>query len=86
MVSFDVVSLFTSIPQGHPATVGNNVSLTTDETMTLFEFYLNTAFKLDGKIYQQVKGTPMGSPISEVIAEAVQHRLEEEVLPRCPPR
>ncbi|BHF82274.1 hypothetical protein SprV_0802541100 [Sparganum proliferum] len=33
-------------------------------------------FTFDGTIYEQVKGTPMGSPISELIAEAVLQRLE----------
>ncbi len=94
MVSFDVVSLFTSIPQDLACKTirqllesgNNNMSLTTDEMMTLLEFCLNTVFTFDGKIYQQIKGTPMGSPISGVIAEAVLQRLEQEVLPRCPPK
>ncbi len=94
MVSFDVVSLFTSIPQGlaHKAirqlleSGNNNISLTTDEMMNFLEFCLNTVFMFDGKIYQQVKGTPMRSLISGVIAEAVLQKLEQEVLPRCPPK
>ncbi len=48
--------------------------------MTLLAICLSSVFTFDGKIYQQVKGTPMG-----VIAEAVLQRLEKEVLPRCPP-
>ncbi len=54
--------------------------------MTLLVFCLNTVFTFDGKMYQQVKGTPTGSPISGVIAKAVLQRLEKEVLPRCPPK
>nr|VZI31769.1 unnamed protein product [Spirometra erinaceieuropaei] len=37
----------------------------------LLKLYLRTYFKFDGTIYEQVKGTPMGSPISGFIAEAV---------------
>ncbi len=93
MVSFDVVSLSTSIAQdlscmairqllesGH-----NNMSLTTGEMMTLLEFCLNTVFMFDGKMYQQVKGTSRGSPLPRVIAEAILQKYEKEVLPQCPP-
>ncbi len=62
------------------------MSLIAYEMMTLLEFCLNTVFTFDGKVYQQVKGTPMGSPISGVIDEALLQRLEQEVLPRCPPK
>ncbi len=64
----------------------NNMSLTTDERMTLLKFCLNTVFTFDGKIYQHVKCTPMGSPISGIITEAVLQMLEQEVLPHCPPK
>ncbi|BHF61561.1 hypothetical protein SprV_0100453600 [Sparganum proliferum] len=37
-------------------------------------------FTFDGTIYEQVKGTPMGSPISGLIAEAVLKRVESLVL------
>nr|VZI32451.1 unnamed protein product [Spirometra erinaceieuropaei] len=36
--------------------------------------------QFDGKYYQQVKGTPMGSPISGLLAELVLQRLEEVVI------
>nr|VZI35943.1 unnamed protein product [Spirometra erinaceieuropaei] len=42
----------------------------------LLKFCIKTFFKFDGTIHEQVKGTPMGSPISGLIAEAVQQRLE----------
>ncbi len=54
--------------------------------VTLLEFYLNTVFTFDGTIFQQVKGTPMGSRISGVIAETVLQRLKKEVLPHCSPK
>nr|VZI00977.1 unnamed protein product [Spirometra erinaceieuropaei] len=40
------------------------------------KFCLKAYFTLDGTIYEQVKGTPMGSPISGLIAEAVLQQLE----------
>nr|VZI38801.1 unnamed protein product [Spirometra erinaceieuropaei] len=41
---------------------------------------LRTYFTFNRTIYEQVKGTPMGSPISGFIAEAVLQRLESVVL------
>ncbi|BHF67737.1 hypothetical protein SprV_0301076500 [Sparganum proliferum] len=40
----------------------------------------------DGTIYEQVKGTPMGSPISGLIAEAVLQRLESPVFQHHRPK
>nr|VZI19588.1 unnamed protein product [Spirometra erinaceieuropaei] len=37
----------------------------------LLKFCLDTYFTFDRRIYEQVKGTPMCSPISGLIAEAV---------------
>ncbi len=54
-------TLFISIPMKVLLTYQvQNLSLTADEMMTLLEFFLDTVFTYDGKIYQQVKGTPMG--------------------------
>ncbi|VDN10774.1 unnamed protein product [Dibothriocephalus latus] len=41
------------------------------EILQLLKFCLRTYFTFDGTIYEQVKGTPVGSPISGLIAEAV---------------
>ncbi|BHF70493.1 hypothetical protein SprV_0301354400 [Sparganum proliferum] len=42
------------------------------QVLELLKFCLRTYFTFDGTIYEQVKGTPMGSPISGFIAEAVR--------------
>ncbi|BHF58103.1 cellular calcium ion homeostasis [Sparganum proliferum] len=42
--------------------------------------------QFDGKYYQQVKGTPMGSPISGLLAELVLQRLEEVVIQAISPK
>nr|VZI35259.1 unnamed protein product [Spirometra erinaceieuropaei] len=44
------------------------------------KFCLKTYFTFDGTIYEQVKGTPMGLPISGLIADAVLQRLESLVF------
>nr|VZH93756.1 unnamed protein product [Spirometra erinaceieuropaei] len=90
MVSFDVTSIFTSIPQ-HLAVETIELLLREkyDETenrlghaqiIQLLKFRLKTHFTFDGTIYEQVKGMPMGSPISGLIAEAVLQRLESLVF------
>jgi hypothetical protein len=47
---------------------------------------MSTYFKFDGQLYQQLKGTPMGSPISGFIAEVVMQKLEQLVLPTIKPK
>nr|VZI21771.1 unnamed protein product [Spirometra erinaceieuropaei] len=57
------------------------------QILQLLKLCLRTYFTFDGTIYEQVKGTPMGSPISGFIAEAVLQRLESLVFqhhrPKC---
>ncbi|BHF67775.1 hypothetical protein SprV_0301080400 [Sparganum proliferum] len=45
------------------------------QVLQRLKFCLRTYFTFDGTIYEQVKGTPMGSAISGLIAEAVLQRL-----------
>ncbi|BHF63096.1 hypothetical protein SprV_0200608600 [Sparganum proliferum] len=45
------------------------------QALQLLNLCLRTYFTFDGTIYEQVKSTPMGSPISGFIAEAVLQRL-----------
>ncbi|BHF65348.1 hypothetical protein SprV_0200835800 [Sparganum proliferum] len=42
-----------------------------DQVLQLLKLCLRTCFTFDGAIYEQVKGTPMGSPILGFLAEAV---------------
>ncbi|BHF64852.1 hypothetical protein SprV_0200786000 [Sparganum proliferum] len=77
MVSFDVISLFTSIP---PALAINTID------GFLREKYDETDQQLNGQVYEQKKGTPMGSPLSGLIAEAVLQRLEQQVFSSYPPK
>ncbi|BHF81092.1 hypothetical protein SprV_0702422200 [Sparganum proliferum] len=81
MVSFDVTSLSTSIPQDLAVeTIELLLREKYDETenrlghaqiIQLLKFCLRTYFKFDGTINEQVEGTPMGSPISGLIVYAV---------------
>ncbi|BHF62904.1 hypothetical protein SprV_0200589200 [Sparganum proliferum] len=90
MVSFDVTSLFTSIPQDLAIeTVSELLERQYDETdesvkrrhlVQLLKSCLKTYFTFEGTIYEQIKGTPMGSPLSGFIAEAVLQKLESLVF------
>ncbi|BHF64027.1 hypothetical protein SprV_0200702500 [Sparganum proliferum] len=85
MVSFDVVSLFTSIPQDlardvlrkrledkYDETTG---LLKTQHLMQLCAFCQRTFFTFGGRTYEQIKETPMGSSISSLVAGLVLQEL-----------
>nr|VZI30444.1 unnamed protein product [Spirometra erinaceieuropaei] len=90
MVSFDVTSPFTSIPQDLAIeTIELLLQSKYDETenrlghaqiLQLLKLCLRTYFTFEGAVYEQVKGTPMGSPVSGFIAEAVLQRLESLIF------
>nr|VZI15753.1 unnamed protein product [Spirometra erinaceieuropaei] len=90
MVSFDVVTLFTSIPQALAVeTISDLLRQNYDEgdgqptaqdLIKLMGHCLKTFFTFEGTTYDQIKGTPMGSPISGLIAEAVLQKLKKRLF------
>ncbi|BHF77048.1 hypothetical protein SprV_0502015000 [Sparganum proliferum] len=66
--------------QGKYGDTGNRLGQA--QVLQLMKFCLRTYFLFDGTIFEQVKETPMGSPISEFIVEAVMQRLESLVFQR----
>ena len=93
LVSFDVKSLFTSVPidiapqQDRQVLMSNqhllhqHTSLSIEEILELLTLCLNVAvFLWQGQIYQQVHETPMGSPISVVLVQLFMQKLEEIFL------
>ncbi|BHF74750.1 hypothetical protein SprV_0501783800 [Sparganum proliferum] len=96
MVSFDVVSLFTSIPKELAMRVVDDLlKKRYDEegkpfkrrhAMKLLDYCLRTYFTFNGQIYEQIQGTPMGSPISGYLAEAVSQELETRVFQTYKPK
>ncbi len=52
----------------------------------MLELCLLNYFQFGNCYYQQIKGTPMGSPISGFIAEAVLQRLERLVFAVIAPK
>ncbi len=86
MLSFDVVSLFTSISLGLARYTiilildDHGLGLPPAETIDLLYHCLSNYFQFDSCFYQQIRGTPMGSLISGLIAEAVLQGLERAVF------
>nr|VZH96101.1 unnamed protein product [Spirometra erinaceieuropaei] len=90
MVSFDVTSIFTSIPPNLAREVLRKIleeaydetqnALKIEHLMKLFEFCQQTFFILAGETYEQIKGTPMGSLVSGLVTELVLQELEKIVF------
>nr|VZI20035.1 unnamed protein product [Spirometra erinaceieuropaei] len=87
MVPFDGVLLFISILPDlahgvlHKRLEENydetNGSLKIDHLLLLFAFCQQTFFTFNDRTYEQIKGTPMDSPISSLVAELVLQELEK---------
>lgn len=85
MVSFDVVSLFPSIPVDLGLEIiekrWNEIEEYTNMSKSLFLSILkfcikdNRYFQYEGRIYKQKKGLPMGSPASPIVADIVMEKL-----------
>ena len=91
LVSFDVKSLYTSIPlQLALDCTGTLLQQTADDTplplpndkiMDLLKLCLESAFfQYNGRHYKQLHGTAMGSPVSVVVAEIVMQHIEKRAL------
>nr|VZI15306.1 unnamed protein product [Spirometra erinaceieuropaei] len=96
MVSFGVISLFTSIPPALAIdTIDDFLLENYDETdlqlkrahiIELLELCLKAFFIFNDQIYVQKKGIPMGSPLSKLIAQAELQRLEKLVFSSYTPK
>nr|VZI51466.1 unnamed protein product [Spirometra erinaceieuropaei] len=91
-LSFDVVALFSSIQ--HDLAIecvtqrlqNNPIEIPTQHVIELLNLCLRNYCHFDNRYYQQVKGTPMDSPISALLAELVLQRLEEIVFQTIKPK
>ena len=100
LVSFDVVSLFTRVPTSRAIQVTRDrlmndpslpdrTSLTVDDICSLLQLCLEATYlAFEGKVYRQIHGTAMGSPVSVVVANLVMEDVEQEALStfHTPPR
>jgi len=91
LVSLDVVSLFTNVPldlamnsvSGRWTHIQKNTRITREEFLLAVKFILTSTYFVFNKIiYKQTYGTPMGSPLSPIIADLVMQDLETNCLNR----
>ena len=91
MISFDVISLFTSIPLDTAKHITNELltnddsqetrtNLDKDDILELLNLCLSTEFSY----YRQISGTPMGYPLSSFLTEAVMEDLEKRSVTHNP--
>jgi len=89
LTSLDVSSLFTNIPEELVIEALNSrwnliqkeTKITKKEFIIAVQFIFNsTYFTFDDITYRQIFGTPMGSPLSPVLADIVMQDLEQKAL------
>ncbi|XP_055591250.1 uncharacterized protein LOC129743289 [Uranotaenia lowii] len=87
--SLDVVSLYTNVPIKNVYEIieqkWREISEYTPIPWTEFKRALQTIlgasfFQYNGKIFEQTFGTPMGSPLSPVVASLLMEQLEERAI------
>ena len=96
MVSFDVESLFTNVPnkgavqavrrklESDPG-LANRTTLTPAEIADLLDFVLrSTYFQYNGSVYEKQEGAAMGSPVLAVIANLYMEAFEEQAIESAP--
>lgn len=92
LASFDVVSLFTSVPINEALdivaqrleeddTLMERTPIPTKEIHMLAEVCLkSTYFQYGNQFYEQIEGAAMGSPLSPIIANLYMEHLEQKAL------
>ena len=92
ITSFDVVSLFTHIPLKEMVDLAVNKILTEKTYLKMYkkeleEFYFfatsKTNFLFNGRVYDQIDGIAMGSPLSPIFANLFMRHHEKDWLDGC---
>jgi len=91
--SLNVVSLFTNVPlefvyegiSNRWHLIEPNTAIPKDEFIGALRFVLeSTYFTFDKIVYKQIFGTPMGSPLSPIVADLVLRDLETRAIEKLP--
>lgn len=89
LISLDVKALFTNIPKLlvlkcvklRWREIRQHTKLPDSVFLEILEFCIDNAYcSFRNKFYKQIFGTPMGSPLSGIIADLVMEKLEYDVL------
>ncbi|XP_055604813.1 uncharacterized protein LOC129753044 [Uranotaenia lowii] len=89
LFSLDVVSLFTNVPVDYAiqsvelrwTEIAEHTDIEKESFIEMLRIVLQSNFfQLNGKIYAQKFGVPMGSPLSPVIASIALERIEKAAL------
>ena len=92
LLSYDVTSLFTSVPIDPALNVikdllekdeklNDRTVLSVQDIIELLGFCLhNTYFSFQNKFYEQVEGAPMGSPVSPIVANLYMESFERKAI------
>ena len=89
IISFDVVSMYTNILtdlvlkniECRWNLIENKTSIPLHEFVKAIMIIINsTFFRFDKKIFKQIFGMPMGSPLSPILANIVLQDLEQEIF------
>ena len=98
LVSFDVESLFTSVPIDEACAILENrldddeslvdrTVLSSQDIVDLTQLCISNAYILwDGKFYKQCKEVAMGSPLSPILANLYMEWFEEQAIATAPYR
>jgi hypothetical protein len=82
MTSFDVSSLFTNIPVEETINIicehATDISIPVEDLRMLLRLCTkNVQFRFDGKLYRQIDGIGMGSPLGCLFADIFMSQIEE---------
>ena len=93
LASLDVISLFTNIPTDKAIEsitnkwekISQHTHLPLESFIQAIQFIFDsTYFTFNKTIYKQIFGTPMGSPLSPIIADIVMQELESRAIEEIP--